>query len=57
MLIGDTMIDEAERTIHGQPDGDIGYGAIYGGFAYRYALPDGLAADSCLKRMKDVEDA
>ena len=51
------MSDEAERTIHGQPGGDIGCRAIYGGSAYRYALPDGLAADSCLKRMKDVEDA
>jgi len=51
------MSDEAERTIHGQPGGDIGCRAIYGGSAHRYALPDGLAADSCLKRMKDVEDA
>lgn len=57
MLIGDTMIDEAERAIHGQPGDDLGCRAIYDGTAYRYALPDGPVVDRCLKRMKDVEYA
>ncbi len=57
MLIGDTMIDEAERAIHDKTGDDIRSEAIYGGSAYRYGLPDCLAVDRCLKRMKDVEDA
>jgi len=57
MLKGDTMIDEAERAIHDKTGDDIRSEAIYGGSAYRYGLPDCLAVDRCLKRMKDVEDA